>query len=66
LENLVVKLDECEKDSRCLIDQQSMSLEHHRQKLLEQHALILKMQTRLEALDPVKCSTPQPAFGRSR
>lgn len=63
-EHVIVQYDLVQKADKQTIGSLSATLEAVRKKNLEQHALILKMQARLEQLEPVKCETPQPAFQR--
>ncbi len=64
LERLVKQLEELEKQSSHMINEQSITMEHWRDKCLEQHDLILKMQKRLQQLEPVRSEVPQPMFAR--
>lgn len=63
-ERLVEQLDLLGKQSKHVINEQSITIEHLREKLLQQHELIMKMQSRLQALEPVKSQIAQPAFSR--
>ncbi len=65
-ERVVEQLNMCSKADKHLINEQSITLDHLRLKNLQQHTLILKMQKRLEELEPVKIETQQPAFARKR
>ena len=63
-ENVLMQFDLVQKADKATINSISMSLEAMRAKNLQQHELILKMQARLEQLEPVKSLIPQPAFQR--
>ena len=64
LEHTVIQYDLVQKADKAAINSISLSLEAMRKKNLEQHELILKMQARLEQLEPVRSTVPQPAFAR--
>jgi hypothetical protein len=55
-----------EKQTKKLINEQSLTIDHLRKESLARHELILKMQSRLQQLEPVKIDTPQPMFARKR
>lgn len=63
-EHLITQYDLVQKADKATINALSLNLEAERRKSLERHELILKMQARLEQLEPVKSSIPQPAFGK--
>ncbi len=65
-ERMVAQLDMCSKADKHLINEQSLTIEDLRKRALSQHDLILKMQARLQALEPVKVATEQPLFARKR
>ncbi len=64
VERLVEQQKMLEKQSKHMIDEQSLTLENLREKNIEQHALILRMQKRLAELEPVRCETPPPGSRR--
>lgn len=64
LQRQVEQADLLEKQSRSVIDQQAVTLEHLMRRNVMQHEMILKLQARLAELEPVKLATPQPMFAR--
>ncbi len=64
LEHVIVQFDLIQKADKQTINSISLTLEDSRKKNLQQHELILKMQRRLEQLEPVKSQIEQPMFAR--
>ena len=64
LERIVQQFEMIEAQSKKVIDEQSLLLDHTRKESLERHALILKMQARLQELEPARFETQQPGRGR--
>lgn len=63
-EHVITQFDLVQKADKHTINSISLSLEAQRKKNLEQHELILKLQRRLEQLEPVKSQIEQPMFAR--
>lgn len=64
LDHVVTQYELVQKADKDTINSISLTLEAVRKKNLEQHELILKMQRRLEQLEPVKSQVEQPMFAR--
>lgn len=64
LDHVVMQYELVQRADKQTINSISMTLEATRTKNLQQHELILKMQARLEQLEPVRSQIEQPLFAR--